>query len=241
MKKAVGFDQKILLHQLDYMAKEIGRNEKDDLYNLMDEYLKSDIAGNKSRLNARTIIFKIWCLVPESHQYIQHRAVQIYSHCSQAEKLLIHWGLTILAYPFFRDVVHEMGKLYKLQDELSSDQINRKMKSLYGDRRRIEVATSAVLTSLRSWNVIETKKNANRIVQLFSIENLDLKSWIVEVLLFATEAEALSMQMINDHPLLFPFEYSISQSDLRTERFMVTRQGVDMVMIRLNKRILVQS
>ncbi len=236
MKKAVGFDQKIMLHQLDYMAKEIGRNENDDLYYLMDEYLKSDIAGNKSRVNARTIIFKIWCLVPESHQHLQQRAVQMYPHCSQSEKLLIHWGLTILAYPFFSDVVHEMGKLFKLQDEQSSDQINRKMKSLYGDRRRIEVATSAVLTSLRSWNVIETKKNANRVAQSFSIENSEYHSWLVEVLLTAVESEAMTMQMINAHPLLFPFKYTISQSELKTDRFMVTRQGVDMVMIRLNKR-----
>ncbi|UED70185.1 MULTISPECIES: hypothetical protein [Brevibacillus] len=237
MKKAVGFDQKILLHQLDYMAKEIGRNEKDDLYNLMDDYLKSDIAGNKSRLNARTIIFKIWYLVPESHQYIQQQAVQMYPDCTQVEKLLIHWGLTILAYSFFRDAVHEMGKLFKLQDELSSEQINRKMKNLYGDRRRIEVATSAVLTSLRSWNIIDSQKNTNRIAQKCRIENSDVKSWLVEVLLTATESGAMTMQFINDHPLLFPFEYSIAQSDLKTERFMVTRQGIDMVMIGLNKKV----
>lgn len=241
MKKAVGFDQKILLHQLDYMAKEIGRNERDDLYNLMDDYLKSDIAGNKSRLNARTIIFKIWYLVPESHHYIQQRAVQMYPDCTQAEKLLIHWGLTILAYPFFRDVVLEMGKSFKLQDELSSELINRKMKNLYGDRRRIEVSTSAVLTSLRSWNVIDSQKNTNRIAHTFRIENSEIKSWLVEVLLTATGSEAMTMQMINDHPLLFPFEYSIAQSDLRSERFMVTRQGIDMVMIGLNKRSLMQT
>lgn len=236
MKKAVGFDQKILLHQLDYMAKEIGRNDKDELYHFMDEYLKSDIAGNKSRLNARTIIFKIWCLVPELHQHLQQRAVQMYPQCTPSGKLLIHWGLTMLAYPFFSDVVHEMGKLFKLQDELSSDQISRKMKSLYGDRRRIEVATSAVLTTLRSWNVIETKKNANRIAQSFSIDNSEYHAWLAEVLLTATETEAMTMEMINAHPLLFPFKYTISQSDLKSDRFMVTRQGVDMVMIRLNKR-----
>lgn len=236
MKKAVGFDQKILLHQLDYMAQEVGRNERNELYSMMDEYLKPDISGNKSRLNTRTIIFKIWCLVPEVHQYLQQQAVQMYSHGSPSERLLLHWGLTVLAYPFFRDVVHEMGKMFKLQDEISSEQINRKMKSLYGDRRRVEVATSAVLTTLRSWDIIETKKNANRLAQTYSVENSEYYSWLVEALLIGMESEAMTIEMINTHPLFFPFKFTVTQSDLKTERFMVTRQGVDMVMIRLSKR-----
>lgn len=236
MKKAVGFDQKILLHQLDHMAKEMESNERNELYSLMDDYLKSDISGDKSRLNARTIIFKIWCLVPEAHQYLQQQAVQMYSHASSSERLLFHWGLTVLAYPFFRDVVHEMGKMFKLQDELPSEQLGRKMKNLYGDRRRVEVATSAVLTTLRSWDVIETKKSVNRISQTISIDNSECQAWLAEVLLTGMEAEAMTMQMINTHPLLFPFSYKVAQSDLKTDRFMVTRQGVDMIMIRLNKR-----
>ncbi|WP_059281944.1 hypothetical protein [Bacillus coahuilensis] len=159
MKKAVGFDQKILLHQLDFMAREIPRSEtRQELYEKADEFLTADIAGYKSRMNARTILFKIWYLVDDDYKHLQQEALRLIDEVSHKERIVIHWGMTMLAYPFFKDLINEMGMLFKLQQEVSSDQISRKIKALYGDRRRVEVSISASLTSLRAWGVIVTEK-----------------------------------------------------------------------------------
>lgn len=237
MKKIVGFDQKVQLHQLDYMARELPRTDPKELYEKMDDYLARDIGGQKARRNTRTIIFKIWCHVPEAHQPIQQRAIQLFPSLPPAERLLLHWGLTILSYPFVKDFVQEMGYLFRMQDEVSSEQIGRRMKSLYGDRRRVEVATGAVLMSLRSWGVIHAhKQHRHTIAKMIQITSLELKQWLTEVLLRATQSTAMTIEKIHDHPLFFPFEFTISIDELKNDQFSITRQGGGMVMVGLKSR-----
>lgn len=238
MKKAVGFDQKILLHQLDFMAREIPRTEtKQELYEKVEEFLTTDIAGYKSRMNARTILFKIWYLVDDDYKHLQQEALRLFEEVSQKERIIIHWGMIMLAYPFFKDLINEMGSLYKLQQEVSTDQISRKIKALYGDRRRVEVSISASLTSLRTWGVIVSeKRNIQEVMKdKVSIESVDLKQWISEVLIHVLEVDVLPIEHYRNNPLLFPFNLDLSTDDLKKERFNVIRQGVDMRMIGLQK------
>lgn len=238
MKKAVGFDQKVLLHQLDFMAREIPRSEtRQQLYEKADEFLTADIAGYKSRMNARTILFKIWYLVDDDHKHLQQEALRLMDEVTQKERIVIHWGMTMLAYPFFKDLINEMGILFKLQQEVSSDQISRKIKALYGDRRRVEVSISASLTSLRAWGVIATKKrNMQEIMkEKISIHSNALKQWIAEVLIHVLDVDALPIEYYRNNSLLFPFNLNLSTDDLDKQRFNIIRQGVDMRMVGLQK------
>jgi hypothetical protein len=238
MKKAVGFDQKILLHQLDFMAREIPRSEtRQELYEKADEILTADIAGYKSRMNARTILFKIWYLVDDDYKHLQQEALRLMDEVSQKERITIHWGMTMLAYPFFKDLINEMGMLFKLQQEVSSDQISRKIKALYGDRRRVEVSISASLTSLRAWGVIVTeKRNMQEITkEKISIQSNALKQWIAEVLIHVLGVDALPIEYYRNNSLLFPFNLDLSTDDFEKQRFNIIRQGVDMRMVGLQK------
>lgn len=237
MKKAVGFDQKILLHQLDFMAREIPRTERrDELYEKVDEFLTADIAGAKSRLNARTVLFKVWFLGKDEHAALQKQALDLYDLVSDEERVALHWGLTVLAYPFFRDVAIELGQMYKLQDEVSSDQLNRKVKELYGERRRVEVAVSAVLTSLRSWGIIVSEKRNSQVRgEKVVIRHAGLKEWLTVVLIHALEVDVLPVEQLSSHALLFPFLLDINSDELSRERFTIIRQGVDMRMVGLVK------
>jgi hypothetical protein len=236
MKKTIGFDMKVLLHQLDYIAKELPRTERKQLYSQMDEYLTSDISGTRSRVKTRTILFKVWGQGAKENEQLENDALALFPNILNEERIVLHWGLSILAYSFFKDLAATMGNMFRLQGEVSSEQIGRKMKSLYGDSRRIEITTNAVLTSLRSWGVIEAKeRHIHRIPEYIDINNIELKQWLVEVLLKVTCAEALNLDTIQNHTMFFPFRYAISQSDLKTDRFSMTRQGIDTVMIGLKK------
>ena len=55
MSKPVGFDQKILLHHLDYTAMQSHNYTRKQLYDVLDTYLRDDIKGAKSRKNTITI------------------------------------------------------------------------------------------------------------------------------------------------------------------------------------------
>ena len=232
MKKDVGFDRKIMLRHLDYTAEELKRTRPKEMYEKLDSFLTADIQGTKSRRNSVTILMKIWGLVEEDHRDLQQKGLEMIQSIWPEERLALHYGMTILAYPLFRDLVNEMGSGFRLQDGIASHQIRRKIKALYGDRRHVEVATEAVLTSLRSWGVIETNtKWINTISRKHEVRSLELKRWLVNVLLHASEQDFMPLDILNNHPIFFPFDYSIAVSDLGGEEFQVIRQGLDMVMV----------
>lgn len=231
MKKAVGFDQKILLHHLDYTAREAITTARKDMYTKLNEYLLPDIHGDKSRKNAITMLMKIWYLVPEEHLEIRQQALELFAKSTREERLALHYGMTLLAYPFFRDVVTEIGILSRLQFEVPSQQIYRKIKALYGERRRVEVAISAVLTTLRFWKVLRSQKNGIEVLGKRSLTSTTLKSWLAKVALKASGKQYMPIDLLYSQPMLFPFDFTLYVSELSQDQFDVSRQGVDLVMV----------
>ncbi|MEK4166430.1 hypothetical protein NST18_08105 [Anoxybacillus sp. FSL W8-0104] len=236
MVKPVGFDQKIMLHHLDFTANEARKLSRKEMYEALDYFLRSDIQGAKSRKNAITMLMKIWYLVDEETIPLRDKALEMSPHLTKEERLLVHWGMTILAYPFFKDLVQELGKLFRLQDEVPSAVIGRKMKELYGDRRRVEVATSAVLTSIKTWGIVDLLKSRSyKLRPKMSITSTDLNPFITEVILRATNVTAMPIDLLHNHSLFFPFSFEISAAELRNNhQFRINRQGVDMVTVELS-------
>lgn len=235
MKKAVGFDQKIQLHQLDFIANEISRmSSRDALYQLVDERLMADIGGAKSRVNARTILFKIWFLVSDDHIEIRNQALAMFQKGTSEEKLVLHWGMCLLAYPFFKNTTEQLGYLFHLQDEVTSEQIGRKMKGLYGERRRVEVSVNAVLSSLRSWGVLGMeKRNTYTIPVKINILSSDIKKWLVQVMLIVTGKTVIELNHLAGEPCIFPFELSVLESELLGNQLEITRQGIGRLLVGL--------
>lgn len=234
MNKAVGFDQKIQLSHLDITAQELRYTEKKDMYAKLNEYLRNDIKGDKSRKNAITILMKIWCTVEPDYAELQREALQVFPQASAQEKILLHWGMTLLAYPFFKCVIEEMGNLLKLQNEVSSRQLNRRIKLLYGDRRRVEVAVSAVLGSLKSWGVIEHKeKTIYTLPGRINVQGSFYKNWILEVLIRVSEYNIMPIDMLTSQAAFFPFEFEVNIAELHGTRIKVDRQGLNQFMLSL--------
>jgi hypothetical protein len=155
---------------------------------------------------------------------------------TKEERLLVHWGMTILAYPFFKDLVQELGKLFRLQDEVPSAVVGRKMKELYGDRRRVKVATSAVLTSIKTWGIVDLLKSRSyKLRPKMSVTSTDLNQFITEVILRATNVTAMPIDLLHNHALFFPFSFDISAAELRNNnQFRLNRQGIDIVIVELS-------
>lgn len=235
MVKPVGFDQKIMLHHLDFTANEARKLSRKEMYEALDYFLRSDIQGAKSRKNAITMLMKIWYLVDENVIRLRDSVLELFPHLTKEERLLLHWGMTILAYPFFKDVVYEMGKLFRLQDEIPSAVIGRKMKELYGDRRRVEVATTAVLTSIKTWEAVGwLKSRAYTPLPKVAIASKELHPFIAEVILRAMNVTAIPVDFLYHHPLFFPFSFTISTESLRSaHQFSVHRQGIDQLIVEL--------
>lgn len=228
MTKPVGFDQKILLHHLDFTAKQVKKFSRKEMYDVLDGYLREDIAGAKSRKNTITILMKIWYNVDQSRIPFRDEILSRFYELSKEERLLIHWGMTMAAYPFFQAVANELGRLFKLQENVASSTISRRIKDLYGDRRKVEVATSAVLSSMKAWGVIFPDKKRTYVKnEVIHITNPFLHSFIVNTLLNTLDKEALFVDIIENHATFFPFFYDLKIDELRRKReFVFYHEGM---------------
>lgn len=234
MTKPVGFDQKVLLHHLDYTAKQTRKLSKKDMYAVLDGYLREDITGEKSRKNVITMLMKIWYNVPNSIANIRDEVLISFNDFSKEERLFANWCMTMIAYPFFEEVVYEFGRLFQLQDTVSSMSIGKRMKDSYGDRRRVEVATSAVISSLKAWEIIVPSKNRTYIQN----DKVSISTPLLQILLFETilsvlDSESLYVSTITNHALFFPFQFDLNLNELRERRdyFTFHFQGVENLVV----------
>lgn len=236
MTKPVGFDQKVLLHHLDFTANHSKKYPRKEMYELLDGYLRNDITGAKSRKNAITMLMKIWYLVDEKMLPVRNKMLEVLASLTKDERILVHWGMTLAAYPFFKDVARELGKIFHLQDEVSSIVIGKRMKEAYGDRRRVEVATSAVLMSMKSWGIILLDNNRSyRLNTKIHIGNVELQAFIVQILLQVLENTSLQLDIVQNHTLFFPFTYELNLLELRQKSELVFhRQGINTLVVERN-------
>lgn len=232
--KPVGFDQKITLEHLDIALMEMAKNFTKELYSILDSKLYIDIQGAKSRKNAITMIMKIWKLVEPENESIRDYLLLHYPYMMAEEKKLAHWCMTCMAYPFFIDQVNYLGKNFRIADEVRSRIILAEMKNLYGDRRRVEVAAGAVFSTIKNWHLI--KMASSGIYQMpegaIIIESKEIKNAIVEVMMNHLNTNSLTLEMVNNSAIFFPFDYHIRTGDLNNKRFSIIKSMSDTIIER---------
>ena len=221
--KPVGFDQKIQFQHLDFLAKNLKNYNSKDIYRVLEEHLLSTIKGDKSRKNAITMLMKIWMLVEPSIEEIKGILIKEYPYFSNAEQRCIHYCLACIAYPFYREQMNFLGKYLKMADTVKSKMLVSQMKSLYGDRRRVEVAASAVFSSSKDWGIITMDKPGvySAIENRLTVNDKLVKNLLIEVLMEHLSTNTVSIEMVNASALFFAFDYHITVGDIDTKRFTI--------------------
>ncbi len=221
--KPVGFDQKIQFQYLDFLANALGTSKPIKLYEVLDDKLLGIIKGTMSRKHVITILMKIWVGVEAEAEFIRDSILKEYPYLSSDEKRCVHYCLTCIAYPFYREQMNYLGKYLKMADTVKSKMLVSQMKSLYGDRRRVEVASSAVFSSSKDWGIITMDKPGvySAIENRLTINDKLVKNLLIEVLMEHLSTNTVSIEMVNASALFFAFDYHITIGDIDTKRFTI--------------------
>ena len=221
--KPVGFDQKIQFQYLDFLANALGTSKPIKLYEVLDDKLLGIIKGTMSRKHVITILMKIWVGVESEVEFIRDSIIKEYPYLSSDEKRCVHYCLTCIAYPFYREQMNYLGKYLKMADTVKSKMLVSQMKSLYGDRRRVEVASSAVFSSSKDWGIITMDKPGvySAIENRLTINDKLVKNLLIEVLMEHLSTNTVSIEMVNASALFFAFDYHITIGDIDTKRFTI--------------------
>jgi hypothetical protein len=159
MRKFVGFSQKIKRAWLDAVLDRLVKTaDEAELRAFLDKHLREELPGTESRAKTSGIILRIWCGIPPKRISLRDRAVALLPRISGQERISLHWGMTVLAYPFFRDTAEVVGRLLALQDDFTTAQVQGRMLTTWGDRATSKEAAQKLITTLVDWEVLRSTK-----------------------------------------------------------------------------------
>jgi len=232
----VGLDRPIKLEWMDVLANKL-RTERDwkVLRQYMHDFLAPERPNYESRRKNLTVLFRIWISLPEEQLEMRERAIELLSKEEMTDHLYIHWGMTLMTYPFFKDIACIVGKLLSLQGDVSLPQIQRRIAELWGQRSTASIAARKIVRMMANWGALAESTIQNNYVSTnpLSVSN-EGALWLMEALLQAEQSKSMLLNTLQSAPTAFPFKIDIAHSQLiQSNKLEIVRQGLNTDVIRL--------
>lgn len=241
-RKVLGFDQRIRLEWLEAAAGHAAAGKTyDEMREALLDLLDGVVGGRRyasARSKTVTVLSRVWGGVVPGTEGLRRRAIEALPHVDAAERVALHWAMSLSAYPFFADVAVIVGRLLELQDEAPMAHIVRRTVELWGDREKVHGASQKVVRSMADWGCLtEPSKGVfRRRTPQLEVRD-ELASTLAEGLLFGGEQSAVPLPQLLRHPAAFPFQVELHAYNLRRgQTFEITRQGLDLDVVSLAGR-----
>lgn len=239
MEKDVGFSQKIHLSWLDATAAFCAEtSDPAELRARLEPIVAESVAGSVVRRKTIDVLLNIWLKSGEVDDTLRQTAVHWFQTSpAPGDRLWLHYGLTLLYYPFFRECTTVIGQLSRSEESLTKIVVLKRLAARLGDLGSLERALRRVLASLRNWEVLlpAPERHTYRPQrQAFPASQPALETWLLTCALKAHPVEEIHFSDLLHLPALFPFRFTLTAHDLRqAPQFEVQRQGLGFDMVRL--------
>jgi hypothetical protein len=238
-KETLGFDRKLELAWLDAAAAAAARGDdtaeaREQLFGVLDGVVAGD-GPHSGRGKTVTVLSRIW-LAPATTE-TGKRALRALNDATSAEdRLVVHWAMCTATHPFFADVVSAIGRLVRMQGDVSLQQVARRVTETWGDRSTLHRAVQRVCRSLIAWGVLQESQTRGvyRLSPVRRVASGASARLLVEAVLMGGRSSAGPLADMLRHPALFPFDVRLSSGELRSApEFDVERQGLDVDVVRI--------
>jgi len=232
--KRIGFSRNITLEWLDETARytvEMGDHEK---VRQALNYAVTSHEGQEAKRKTIDVLIRTWTRIPEEHIKLRDQAIELLKEIRPEEKIWLHWGLLLLAYPIFHDVSNTIGRLLALQGEVTTGQIKRSILKDWGERTTLNRTISRIIQSLKDWNILRnSEKNSYQLAKKRETKNVELQIWILEALLNADSSKTTTIQEISRIPSLFPFTITLNTTQImNSKKFEIINQASNIQLIK---------
>lgn len=233
-KGEIGFDRRLKLAWLDMTASLVAqRLPPKEIRENLARYLKGQIAESGKR-GARsktiTVLCRIWCEDGSNVDPLRREAVHLRQDLREGDSVWLHTGLAMATYPFFLSTMEALGRLQRLQGDVSLQEATRRVCERWGDRERVARSVRHVIQSIRDWGLLETEKVKGVYFppKPRRQPSIELGIWLVEAVFLGTRREVVPLGEILSSPALFPFDLSVTPDRLRRSgKVRMYRQGLD--------------
>ena len=234
----IGYSQRVRLEWLDATADLIlAGNDTRAVNESLQELLtdKVSVGGQAVRGNREkiiTILMKTWLNVPRGLEALRDDGLELLRGLDRNDRVAVHWGMSLAAYPFWGFVAGHTGRLLRLQGSAAAAQVQRRMMERYGERATVGRATRRVLRAYIDWGVLSDTPTKGIYVQgkRYTIRDSERIAWLAEAVLTARTTGSAVAQDLLENPSLFPFrlaQMSAQRVVSLSPRLELLRHGFD--------------
>jgi hypothetical protein len=240
----IGFSQPVKLAWLDLTAQRLSKGESPaEIRRILHEFLRDKLAVNSTakssvRQKAVSILLKIWVKVPQPIESFRDNGLILLKRLPESNHIAVHWGMAIAIYPFFTMLAEHVGRLLRLQNQVTMAQILKRVREKMGDREGVVIAARKVIRCWVNWGILKdtNKKGVYVPTEWQTLQDAELTSWLLESVLIAIKEESAVLDtLIHYTPALFPFKLS-SNYFIPNERLEMFNQGISEASVTFNRR-----
>ncbi len=237
--KNIGFNRTIHRAWLDAAATlRLQTDDPQQIRTQLVPIVSEHLTGTDAKRKTIDIIINIWHKTAELSPAIHEKALSLYKNAfSSDDHLWLHYGLTLLYYPIFREITLAIGQLARMENTLTRDTLKQRMVSSMGDLGSLDRSVERICASLTDWGILPAinRSTYQPVRQAFSASSPDFEVWMLTCALSAHPAEEIPYADLIRLPELFPFNFTIGIDQLRNQSgFTIQRQGIGWEMVRFN-------
>jgi len=216
----IGFRRNIYLDWLEETAS-LFCMEKDvqEIRMRLGHKLASSLASDPNRRMAIDILVNIWGPTEATPGFLRSQALALFQTTTRRDDhILLHYGMTLMAYSFFRRGVVAIGQRLRFQPSVRTGDVREALLAQVGNLGAVKDAAKRITFSLRNWGLlVDAGKRYHYTVRepRLRASSEALECWLVAAALQAHPAESLPLDDLLNLPELFPFELASARAGLR--------------------------
>jgi hypothetical protein len=207
----------------------------------LDKFLSNQVAvGSTAKGNTRqktiSILSKMWLNVPKPIESFRDDGLTLFKRLPKKTRIAVYWGMAIASYPFFATCAEIVGRLLRLQNDITTAQVQKRITEKMGEKEAIKRAVRQLINSWVEWGILKPTDNKGQFVatDLLILTDTELTTWILESALISSQGDSARLHsLVNYSPALFPFKLS-SNYFIPNERIETFNQGVNDVSVALS-------
>ncbi len=232
MKPIIGFNRHLemdwLVQTASWSANGIhGLALKNKIDSLLAPSFDSKVAQDKTR----NLLFGIWDSESKSVPKAFHSdACKLLIEHSEIN-IAIHWGMMLVKYPFFYNIVVQIGRMTKHEGLFIYNQLEQRITESYGDTSTIKHCMQFVVRTLINLELLSNPKSGTyQLRKSIEIKHDNVIAWLTEVSVRAQGNSSKSMSAIINDPAWFPFDINFNENRLSSNiRIDVHHQANDAI------------
>ena len=244
--RKVGIGRLVRLDWVEETARLVlAGNDKKAVHDALDARLGDQISqgGNaprSGREKAITVLIKTWLLVPKGLEGLRNNGLDLLRQAHDGDRLAVHWGMLLAAYPFWGTVAARVGRQIRLDGQAAAAGVQARIREEYGERPGVERATRYVLRSFVDWGVICESDHPGIYgpAPTHPIHAPELTSFLGEAVLRSRGLDAAAPRTLIEGPRLFPFRIEPMPAELlasHSPRLEFVRHGLDQELLALRR------